>query len=188
MCKQSAFVKVSLIEMLKLAQDKDSDVQLLLLERFSRAIKSFAYKLNYDGADTDLIIFFLELCQSMKLRRFENLNEGAVVKYIYNSLHHEYIRLSKLNNRYKLNEQLYGIDPSEITNNHKTTDDNLYSAKYMEELINVLTAKEKQTIAYIFIKGYSDTETAKAMKISKQAIGKMKKRALEKLKCEFYKE
>lgn len=188
MYKQSDKDNEPLIEILRSIQSKDGDTQLLLLEKFNRAIKSFSYKLNYDGASTDLIIFLLELCQRMKLRNFENMNEGSMVKYIYNSLRHEYIRLSKLYSRYKLNEQLYGIDPSEITNNHKTIDDNLYSDKYMDELINVLTAKEKQIITYILIMGYSDVETAKAMSISRQAVGKTKKRALQKLKYEFSKE
>lgn len=79
MRKQSDIVKVSLIEILKSARDNDNDAQLLLLEKFNCTIKSFAYKLNYDGAGTDLIIFFLELCQTMDLYGFENLNEGALV-------------------------------------------------------------------------------------------------------------
>lgn len=188
MYKRSDRDNEPLSEILRLVREKDSEAQLRLLEKFSRTIKSFSYKLNYDGADTDLIIFLLELCQSMKPHRFENMNEGALVKYIYNSLRHEYIRLSKQNKRYKLNEQLYGIDPSEITSNNKTTDNNSYSDKYIDELIDVLTAKEKQIVTYIFIKGYSDAEIAKVMSVSRQAVGKTKKRALQKLKHEICKE
>jgi RNA polymerase sigma factor (sigma-70 family) len=188
MYKQSDKNNLPLIEILRLVQIKDDDAQLLLLERFDRSIKSFTYKLNYDGANTDLIIFILELCQKVDLIRFENLNEGAVVKYIYNSLRHEYIRLSKLNSRFKLNEQLYGIDPSELISNHNTTEENLYFDKYVEGLINILTEKERQVIVYTCILEYSDVETAKMLGISKQAVGKTKKRALRKLRCELDKD
>ncbi len=108
----------------------------------------------------------------MDLCGFKNLHEGVIVKYIYNSLRHEYIRLSKQNSKYKFSEQLYGIDPSEVINNHKTTDDNLYSLKYMHELIDVLTKKEKSINTYIFLRGYSDAEIAKTMRVSRQAVGK----------------
>ncbi|WP_398441251.1 sigma factor-like helix-turn-helix DNA-binding protein [Sedimentibacter sp.] len=104
-------------------------------------------------------------------------------KKVYN-----FIRLSKQNSKYIFHEQLYGIDPSEIINNHKTIDDDLYSLKYIYELTDVLTEKEKNIIIYIFLKGYSDVEIAKTMRISRQAVGKTKKRALQKLKCKFFKE
>ena len=187
MYKQSDGDRFSLIEILGLIQVKDDDAQLLFLKRFDRSIKAFAYKLNYDGASTDLIIFVLELCQKIDLRCFENLNEGAVVKYIYNSLRHEYIRLSKFNSRYKINEQLYGIDPSELINCHKTTDESIYLDKHVEDLIDILTQKERQVIINTYAMGYSNVEIAKILGISKQAVWKTKKRALGKLSRELNK-
>lgn len=185
MYKQSDSDKRPLLKILRSVQDKNEYAQLALLEKFSCTIRSFSYKLNYDGADTDLIIFLLGLCQTMDLSGFEN--DGALVKYIYNSLRHEYIRLSKLNNGYKINEQLYGIDPSEIANNSKSIEDSTYSDVLMaDELVNILTRREKQIVIYVFKLGYSDAETARIMDISRQAVGKTKKRALQKLKYKFY--
>jgi RNA polymerase sigma factor (sigma-70 family) len=188
MCKESNIIKAPLVEILKSAQDKDNEAQLFLIEKFSHTIKSFAYKLNYDGADTDLIIFLLELCQTIDLCVFDKINEGILVKYIYSSIKHEYIKLSKQNKKYKLNEQLYGVDPSEIANNYEAMENVLYSDRFVNELINILTLKEQQVITYIFLLGYSNVEVARVMSISKQAIGKTKKRALQKLKCKLTKE
>lgn len=176
--------KNRLIDIIQAAHNKDNVGTLKVIDTFDRAIRSFSYKLNYEDAYTDLVIFLLGLCQSVDLHKIENLNEGAIVKYFYNSLRHEFIRLSKRNKKYTSNEQSYGIDPSEIINNDKMNHD-IYSDVLFYDMINNLTAKEKQIIKYIFLWNYSDVETSKTLGISKQAVGKIKRKALQKMKLEL---
>lgn len=52
----------------------------------------------------------------------------------------------------------------------------------IKNIINTLSKKQKRVYIYIFIYGYSDTKTAKIIGISKQAVGRMRKRIVAKIK------
>ncbi|MCR4431230.1 MAG: ECF-type sigma factor [Tepidanaerobacteraceae bacterium] len=51
-----------------------------------------------------------------------------------------------------------------------------------------LPKKQKMTVVYTILSGYSEAETAKKMGISHQAVHKLKQRALENLRKEYLKD
>ena len=55
-----------------------------------------------------------------------------------------------------------------------------------EEYISILSPKQYRLMKLYYKMGFNDTEIAELMHISKQAVGAMKKRALEKIRKEFF--
>lgn len=173
----------SLFELISNAQNNDESSKLLVLERFSNTIKCYSRKLNYYCAETDLIIFILVLVQNLNLKKLKSLEEGVIVKYIYISIKREYIRLSKKNSY--INSHEIVLDANIIDYFDKKTEnlliDNFLFIKYIADN---LTGNQKKVFLY-FIDGYSNTEIANLIGISKQAVGKIKKKIILKLRKEY---
>lgn len=69
---------------------------LHLIEKFRPLINKYARKLNYDGADSDLIISFICIIKAIPIKTNLNLKETQqIVGYIANSIRYKYIELSK---------------------------------------------------------------------------------------------
>lgn len=58
----------------------------LLVERFHPLIKKYSRELPYEEAETDLVIFFINLIDKINLEKFKTKGEGALVNFIRNSL------------------------------------------------------------------------------------------------------
>lgn len=132
-----------------------------------------------------MIIFILELVQNLNLKRFNSVEDRAIFKYFHISIKREYIRLSKKNSYINAHEIL--LDVSVIDYFNKKTEnlpvENMQFIKYMADN---LTGNQKKVFLY-FIDGYTNTEIAKLIGISKQAVGKIKKGIILKLKKEYEK-
>ena len=163
----------------------DEKSKLLILEKFENTINYYARKLNYYCAKTDLIIFMLTLIKKLNLEKFKNFEEGIAVKYIYNSIKHEYIRLSKKNSYINSHEILTDTDIIDYIDKYKneTSYEGSEIIKYMYEN---LVGNQKKVYLYS-LNGYSNTEISKLMGISKQAVGKIKKRIVLKFMDEYKK-
>lgn len=74
--------------------NKDDNSLLTLLDIFRPLIKKYSRKLNYDGAESDLIIYFIELLNKMPLNSSMNKNK-YILSYINISIKNHYIKLSK---------------------------------------------------------------------------------------------
>src|SRR3712207_9039776 len=101
---------------------------LHLIEKFRPLINKYARKLNYDGADSDLIISFICIIKAIPIKTNPNLKETKqIVGYISNSIRYKYIELSKKysNNipSLEINEEIIGIESM------KNIDDSLYLKK-----------------------------------------------------------
>src|SRR3712207_7879323 len=69
---------------------------LHLIAKFRPLINKYARKLNYDGADSDLIISFICIIKAIPIKTNPNLKETKqIVGYISNSIRYKYIELSK---------------------------------------------------------------------------------------------
>ena len=75
-----------------------SDKFVNFLNYFNNSIKFYSKKLNYYCAETDLIIFLILLVRKINLKRFNS--QEQLEYYIKISIKREYIRLSKLQNKY----------------------------------------------------------------------------------------
>lgn len=72
----------------------NKDSLLELIERFYPLIKKYSRKLRYDGAETDLIISFIEIIKSIPIINCI-MKEEQIIGYISKSIKNKYIQLSK---------------------------------------------------------------------------------------------
>ena len=79
----------SIIQAAKNGSDQD---KLAVIEQFMPLIKKYAYKLAYEDAKEDLILFFLELIPKIP-NSLEN--DRQITAYIAKSVYLHYIKLSK---------------------------------------------------------------------------------------------
>ena len=139
-----------------------------IIKMFMPIIQKYSTKLNFDGADTDLIISLIKIIKSLP-----NLKEDKIIiSYINVSIKHEYIRLSKKYNKIiktelPLDEYIYQIPLDD--------DENLF---ILYELLDKLPQPQGQLLKEIFINGSSEISLANKLNISRQAVNK----ALENLR------
>lgn len=179
-------MKQSLYELiLNTVENNDEKSKLLILEKFNKTIKYYARKLNYYCAETDLIIFMLTLINKLNLEKFKNFEEGTAFKYIHISIKHEYIRLSKKNSYINSHEILIDMDIVDYIDNNedkgKFSTESLEFIKYMAEN---LIGNQRRVFLYS-LNGCSNTEISKLIGISRQAVGKIKKRIVLKFIDEY---
>ena len=155
----------------------DKDSMELLIIKFEPILNSLSYKLEYDCAKTDLTIFFIKLIYSIKLDIIMNLSEGALVNYIKTSFYREYYRLSKSqirNETYQENELYIWVS------DYNKIEDKIF----LDELLFKKIINKKQK--YVLIKKYyydcTDKEISNELAISRQAISKIHKKAIDNIK------
>lgn len=156
----------------------NKDSSLTLIRKFNPLIIKYSRKLNYDGAETDLVISLLEILNKISIDKNPNLqSDECIVGYINTSIKHKYINLSKKNcvivqKETELNNDFLG---EESLNN---IDDSLF----VNELLSKLPNFQKEIITQIYINNVSESSLAKQLQISRQAINKTKNRALNNLR------
>lgn len=157
------------------SNDKDSREQNILqaLMNFQPLIKKYVRELNYDGAETDLIIALIQILDKMP----ELKQKPLIVSYIARSLRNEYIRLSK---KTGLIMKMEGPLDVNLVENKKGVDLDLKID--IQNSLRYLTKKQRRVIELVFFLEYSDAEIARAEKISRQAVFNLKKKAFEYLR------
>lgn len=157
---------------------QDMTVFEKLYDVFKRLIMFYAKKLHYDDAAGDLTLFFIELLYQIDLSKFEEDDSISIKKYIAVSIKNRYIALSVNKDRYfKFSNNLY-----ENADGYLPDFEDKLS---LLESIKGLSEKQKMIIVYKYIYGYSDFEIAVLLGISRQAVNRLKNRALLCLR-EFY--
>lgn len=169
----------NLIEIAKKANCGDKEAILEIIVKFTPLIKKYSRLLYYDGADTDLIISFIETIYSLPVSG--NMKEDKeVVAYITISLRNEYIKLSKKYSEIKkmeipLDDKLYCI---------KSNDD-FDTNILIDDLMDNLSSLQKYILMEIFIEDRTEIAISKELKITKQAVNNAKNRALKRLRKEM---
>jgi RNA polymerase sigma factor (sigma-70 family) len=161
----------------------DENSTLIIVEKFSPLLNKYCRKLKYDGSKTDLIISLLETLRNMPIyRNNEFKNDGCIVGYVNTSIRHKYIALSKKNCLIVNRETI--LNANIVGENYSSgLDDKLF----VYELLDRLTGFQKQIIKNIYINNISESDLARQMHVSRQAINKTKKRALNNLRKNFCK-
>lgn len=171
------------VDLIVQSQKGDNYAVLKLIRNFDPLLKKYAFKLHYDDAYNDLLSDFIELLSKIRLNRIRNTSEGILVSYIRTAIHSSYIKkligLKKAHNFIPFSA-LSGVELYYAEAVSATSD--TYGSKL--ELIGIdqiLTKSETNIIRMIYFYGYTVTEIAAISGISKQAISKKKRRALQKL-------
>ncbi|MGE5627787.1 MAG: sigma-70 family RNA polymerase sigma factor [Solirubrobacterales bacterium] len=168
----------NLYDLLIESTNNNEDALMKIIDKFMPLIKNYNRKLSYDGADSDLIIHLIKIVKKfVNKRHFDFTNDKLIVSYIAKSIKHEYIRLSKINCKITKNETLLNEDILSIP-----TDNNFENAILINELLNRLPKNQSSLLRQIYMDGYSETNLATKLNISRQAINKAKRKALDNLK------
>ena len=137
---------------------------------FEKLIYHYSKKLNLEDARQELTVFLIELLYKIDF----SLNDG-IKKYVAVCLRNKYITLSKQNQR--------NVDLIEkLSINCDTYSDFHGDLVLLKELISKLPIKQREVIIYRYIYNYSDVEISKIMNVSRQAVNRLKNRALNSLR------
>lgn len=169
------------------SQRGDGNATLSLINKFNPLLKKYSRKLYYEDAYNDLLIDFLELLHDMRTDSLQDRSDAVTVSYIATSIHNSYVRRLawiKRSQTTLLYSELSEQELYDIESICSTTDK--YSECDFSAFKQLLTASELSVITSIFFRGYTTTETAHLLGISRQAINQAKLRALKKIKILYW--
>ncbi|SHJ35906.1 RNA polymerase sigma factor [Lutispora thermophila] len=170
-------MEVMLWELVEQSKNGDKEALMKLIKKFEPLIKKYTKELNYEEAETDLIISFIEILKDINLSIFPVKNDGLVVNYIVRSLNHKKINLYR---RYVTNmQESLEINMELICDESDTSHK---SRIIFEDLISCLPRLQRRVIKERFLLGYSYKEIADRLNITRQAVNGIKNRALNNLR------
>ncbi len=150
----------------------------LIYDEFKRLIYLYSGRLCDDDSVQDLTLFLIELLYSIDISRFTSDNSDSLKRYIAVSLKNKYIALSKEGEQYKkmCGEFYDGLYFTQAPPKEEIE---------LVEALECLTSRQKIIIIYKYIYCLSDSEISNRLGISRQAVNRLKNRALITLK-QFY--
>lgn len=161
--------------------NKDKIIDILII--FQNQIKSYSKKAHSEDIEQDLYVFLLHLIYTISLDKMHNIDDKTLISYISHSIKFNF---------YKCFKQQYTLSNNELTFiNEINYDENITNCISEDEtfsdlefinLLKDLTAKEQNVIIQKYKYGFSTSEIAKKNNVSVQAIYKLEKNALKKLK------
>ncbi|KYH33284.1 bacteriocin UviA [Clostridium tepidiprofundi DSM 19306] len=173
-------MKWSLYELIKKSQMKDNKALMKIIEEFMPIIKKHSRKVRYDDITNELIIALINAVYNIPNVITE---EKDIKNYIFKSIINEYNRILK--NKTKIYNFEVGIELERLGKK----DDDVETRILVYEVMDKLSNLQKEVIEYEFIEGYSESEIAEKLHVSRQAINRTKNRALKKMKlyiqCEY---
>lgn len=172
-----------LIDWIRSAQRDDENAMLYLITRFVKLIRKYARKLQYEDAENDLTLDFIELIKTLDVKKLNNSSDGAVVNFLVQSTYHFYVkRLDAIMKRVRNETVLVNLD---LTQNHASEEIMaMYDDLSVSELFppKLLTKREEQILIAIYEVGYSVSDIATSLHVSRQNLNQIKKRAEAKLR------
>lgn len=151
--------------------DGNSDAVAKIIEKFEPSIKKYANILDYYGAESDLIIGLIESIYKLKPERIASFEEAQVISYIAKIIRNKSIDLNRA----------YIKKPEEILLNEyaEVKCDNIELEATAKSLLELLNEKQRFVIIMRYYYGYSDKEIGIMLGISRQAVNKIHRKALE---------
>lgn len=168
----------ALYEKVVLSQDGDKEAMLSIIDKFMPLIKNLSYKLRYEDAKSELIYALIDVIKNIPVRENDYLkDEKCIVGYINKSLRNRYIHLSQKN-------YITGVMETCLEMEIKIEEsyDNIEDLIMIEQLLKKLPHKHREVMKGIYIENKKQTEIASELKLSRQAINKMKRQAIEHLR------
>ena len=150
-----------------------------ILKNFKSKINYLNYKLSYDEAESDLILYLYELIRSIDCIKFKC--DDDIASYINKCLQNKAIALH--NKIAKDKEKVILICESEefdLTDISDFQDE--YSDIIFNDLISSLNPNQRKIIFYRFYLQLSSIEIAKKLNISRQAVNRTQRTALKNLR------
>lgn len=167
-----------LIELIKRFKNQDMSAFSEIYDNFKNLINSYSYKLGGEDYNQELTVFLLELLYDVELSRFMDDCSDGLNRYILVSIRNKYYAMSREKQEY--NNFLHNGDINQLYC-RPTADAKLL----IKEMLKLLSKKQRDIIIYKYIYGYSDTELGALLNISRQAVNRLKNRAVEAM-YEYY--
>ena len=157
-------------------QKGDWEVFPVIYDEFKKLITLYSYRINDEDANAELMLFFIELLYSIDMDRFNYIDSNSLSKYIAVCIRNKYIELSKKFGQYRSNLL-------HLCENCVCADTlNCYIRLETVELLKELSLRQRAVIVYKYIYKYTDTEISEMLGVSRQAINRLKNRALKQLR------
>lgn len=139
-----------------------------ILKIFEPIIVKYSVWLKTDDAKQDFSLFVIEKIRNYPIASFQN--DASFVRYLAQSIYHEYIRLSK---EQRILETKFEPLEEGILNG--------YTPKFEENLevrslLVSLSARQKNILLLKYFYGYGDEEIGSILHITRQAVNKQKSR------------
>ena len=151
----------------------------IIYEQFKKLIFYYGKKLEDEDTVQELNIFLLELLYDIDISMFPCNNQDGIQRYIAVALKNEFLKICKQNSKYhKLCCKDYIREFSECCS---------YDDLFIKEALANLSEKQRLIIIYKYIYDYSDIEISDELNISRQAVNRLKNRALRELKTYYSK-
>ncbi|AGK96646.1 sigma-70 family RNA polymerase sigma factor [Clostridium pasteurianum] len=172
----------NLFNLVKEAQLDNKDSMLAIIEKFNPLIKKYSRKLNYDGANSDLIIALIETIRAIPIFTNDALKkEQYIIGYINTSIRHKYIRLSKKHIEITNKETELDINIL-LKNTTEESQDLIDNCIFLNALLDKLSQYQHDIINKLFICNISEVDLARQLNISRQSVNRIKNRALNNLR------
>lgn len=145
-----------------------------LIERFQPLLRHYAGLLPLEDGFEELRLSLIEVLLKLPAADFPQKDpDWAVLSYVKRSIYHRYIALSKENQLYRARTAPY----QELQAAQQNPDQ-----LFVRRLVDRLPQRQQQVILLEFYLGFRETEIAQMLRISRQAVNQLKKRALHSLR------
>lgn len=168
----------NLYELVTKAQNKNKNAIMDIICKFQPLINKYARKLSYDDAKSELAVTLIQTVIFLPIKRKQYLRDDkCIVGYINKSIINKYIYLSKIRN--KINQKETELNLDLCADKYYVNIDN---SILIRNLLDKLPKLQKYIIIQKFFFQYSDVEIGKKLCISRQAVNRIKNRALKNMK------
>ena len=151
----------------------------IIYDVFKRLIDYYSKKARDEDATQELMIFLMELLYDIDLSKFEDNEKDNLKRYIAVALGHKYIDIIKENKNTQ--NKFYEIFEYDLFY-YDDTESNIY----VKGLLENLSPRQRVIILYKYIYNYSDIEISCILGISRQAVNRLKNRALNTLRKLYF--
>lgn len=152
-------------------KNQDMTAFPLVFDEFKKLISFYGAKLHYEDAASELTLFFIELLYDVRLSKFPDDASDELQRYLAVSIKNKYIALSVAKSKnYRFENDFY----EECCGHTEQFDDRFWFVQG----IGKLNDAQKMIIVYHFVYGYSITEIAERLNVTRQAVNKTKNQAL----------
>lgn len=153
-----------------------------IYSEFEKLIHFYGRKLRREDAVQELTVFLLELLWKLSDDHCDFESSEGLKRYIAVCIRNQYIALSKAEQKQRLELELFEDMPYETIG----FDD--FGDLMMMDALSCLTPKQHEIIVLKYVYKYNDCEIAQRLKITRQAVNRLKNRAIHTLKQYYFEE
>ncbi len=164
-----------LLSLLEKFRKGDMSVFPVVFSEFEGLIYHYSEKSDAEDTAEELSVFLLELLYKIDLSPFVGVCGDGLSRYIAVSLRNKYIAYSTKNSNYKKSKFLNQAEDICYT-------EDFSKRTYLKDAFKFLSPKQKAVISLKYIYDYSDSEISLKLNISRQAVNRIKNRAIEVLR------